>query len=146
MVSAQVPCLVRLFRTTPDNNKTNILQASIDQLAPAGGASEGALSAVSTPEKQFTINSGVEMQNDDFLEVSVVADSAKTLTASKCIWSIPLATRAGTKTLRRASFANPALGNTALPATTEVFVAGYRIIEGAARLVGKIYLDLQDNA
>jgi len=145
MASLQEPALVRLYRAQPNGNKTLIAQARVEQLAPAGGAPDAAAASVSTPEKLLAISSPVVLVNDDILLVSVESDAADTLDATDIIWSIPLVTNQGSKTIGRAQFANPALGDIALAAGVETFVAGYRIIEGQAKLMGKIYLDLQDD-
>lgn len=145
MASAQEPSLVRLYRTKPSGDKTLIAQARVEQLAPAGGAADGAAASVSTPEKLLTINSPVVLANDDILEVAVILDASDGLDASDCIWSIPLVTPSGSKTLGRAQFANPTFADVTPAATTETIIAGYRVVEGSARLSGKIYLDLQDD-
>lgn len=147
MASLQEPCLVRLYRQRPNGNKTLIVQQRVEQLAPAGGAPDGAPASVSTPEKLLTVNSGEVFEINDLLMVSVELDSADGLDKDDSIWSIPLLTAQGPKTLGRAQFANPAFADTAanLPAATEIFIAGYRIIETGARIAGKIYLDIQDD-
>lgn len=145
MASIQEPSLVRLYKSEPNGNKQLIAQARVEQLAPAGGAPDGAAASVSTPEKLITINSPVTMKNDDVLLVSVEADGADGLDASDCIWSIPLVTPQGSKTLGRAQFVTPTFADIALVAGVETFIGGYRIVEGQARLSGKIYLDLQDD-
>lgn len=145
MASLQEPCLVRLYRSQPNGNKTQIAQARVEQLAPAGGAPDAAAASVATPEKLLTINSPVVLQNDDVLLVSVELDASDGLDASDCIWSIPLVTNAGSKTLGRAQFANPTFGDLTPAANVETFIAGYKIVEGQARLSGKIFLDVQDD-
>lgn len=147
MASVQEPSLVRLYRTKPTGEKTLIFQARVEQLAPAGGAPDGAPASVSTPEKLLSVASNITFVNDDFLEVAVVLDSADGVDASDCIWSIPLVTPAGTKTLGNAQFQNPAFSDLAAStvAGREIVIAGYRITEGQARLNGKIYLDIQDD-
>lgn len=145
MASAQEPCLVRLYKSEPNGNKTLIAQARVEQLAPAGGAADAAAANVSTPEKLLTINSPVTMKNDDVLLVSVELDASDGLDASDCIWSIPLVTPQGSKTLGRAQFANPTFADLTPAASVETFIAGYRIVEGNARLSGKIFLDVQDD-
>jgi len=145
MASIQEPCLVRLYRSQPNGNKTQIAQARVEQLAPAGGAPDGAAASVATPEKLLTINSPVVMQNDDVLLVSVELDASDGLDASDCIWSIPLVTNQGSKTLGRTQFVNPTFADLTPAANVETFIAGYRIVEGQARLSGKIYLDIQDD-
>lgn len=145
MASAQEPCLVRLYRSQPNGNKTLVAQARVEQLAPAGGAADAAAASVSTPEKLLTINSPVVFVNDDVLLVSVELDASDGLDASDCIWSIPLVTNQGTKTIGRAQFANPTFADLTPAANVETFIAGYRIVEGQARLSGKIYLDIQDD-
>ncbi len=145
MASAQEPCLVRLYRSEPNGNKTLIAQSRVEQLAPAGGAADAAAANVSTPEKLITIDSPVVMKNDDVLLVSVELDASDGLDASDCIWSIPLVTPQGSKTLGRGQFANPTFGDLTPAASVETFIAGYRIVEGAARLSGKIFLDIQDD-
>lgn len=145
MASAQEPCLVRLYRKQPNGNKTMIAQARVEQLAPAGGAADAAAANVSTPEKLLVINSPITLVNDDVLEVTVESDGADGLDASDCIWSIPLVTPQGSKTIGRAQFANPTFADITLVAGVETVIAGYRIVEGQARLSGKIYLDLQDD-
>ena len=147
MASAQIASLIRLYRGQPNGNKTLIAQARVEQLAPAGGASEGAGSAVSTPEKLLTINSPVVLVNDDILYVSAEVDTGATIgTITKSIWNIPLVTNQGSKSIGRAQFANPVPAAIALVAATETIVGGYKVVEGAVRLSGKIYLDLQNNA
>lgn len=147
MASVQEPSLVRLYRKNPNGNKTLIMQGRVEQLAPAGGAPDGAPASVSTPEKLLTINSGVTLGNDDILEVSVILDSADGVDASDCVWSIPLVTPMGSMTLGRGQFANPTFADLAAATTAgvEIVIAGYRITEGQARLGGKIYLDIQDD-
>lgn len=145
MASVQEPALVRLYRAQPNGNKTQILQERVETLAPAGGAPDGAAASVATPEKRISINSNVVLQNDDILLVSAELDASDGLDASDCIWSIPLVTNQGSKTLGRAQFANPSFADITPAATTETFIAGYKIVEGQARLAGKIFLDLQDD-
>lgn len=145
MASVQEPSLVRLYRSQPNGNKTLIAQARVEQLAPAGGSPDGSAASVSTPEKLLTINSPVILQNDDVLLISVESDAADGLDASDCIWSIPLVTNQGSKTIGRAQFSQPTFADVTLAATTETFIAGYKVVEGSVRLSGKIYLDLQDD-
>lgn len=145
MASAQEAGLVRLYRKQPNGNKSLVAQARVEQLAPAGGAPDGAAASVSTPEKLLTINSPVTFVNDDVLEVTFEADAADGIDVSDSIWSIPLVTPQGSKAIGRAQFANPAAADFTTIASTEITVAGYRIVEGSARLSGKIFLDLQDD-
>lgn len=145
MASLQEPSLVRLYRSQPNGNKTLIAQARVEQLAPAGGSPDAAAASVATPEKLLTINSPVVMVNDDILLVSVELDASDGLDASDCIWSIPLVTNQGTKTIGRSQFTNPTFADITPGAGVETFIAGYRIVEGQVRLSGKIYLDLQDD-
>lgn len=145
MASVQEPALVRLYRSQPSGNKTLIAQARVEQLAPAGGAPDAAAASVATPEKLISINSPVTLVNDDVLLVSVELDASDGLDASDAIWSIPLVTSQGSKTIGRAQFTNPTFADLTPAANVETFIAGYRIVEGQARLSGKIYLDLQDD-
>lgn len=145
MASLQEPCLVRIYRNQPNGNKTQIAQARVEQLAPAGGAPDGAAASVSTPEKLLTIQSPVVLQNDDVLLISVELDASDGLDASDCIWSIPLVTSQGSKTIGRAQFANPTFADLTPAAGVETFIAGYKIVEGQVRLAGKIFLDVQDD-
>ena len=114
-------------------------------MAPAGGAPDGAPASVSTPEKLLFVDSPVQLVNDDILEVSVILDASDGLDASDCLWSVPLVTAAGTKVLGRAQFANPTFADLTPAATTETFIAGYRVTEGVVKVAGKIYLDIQDD-
>lgn len=147
MASVQEPSLVRLYRQFPNGDKRLITQARVEQLAPAGGAPDGAPASVSTPEKLLTISSGEIFQINDILLVSVELDAADGLDKDDAIWSIPLLTAQGPKTLGRAQFNDPAYADTAanLPANREIFIAGYKVTETGARLAGKIYLDIQDD-
>lgn len=145
MASSQEPALVRMYRSKPNGDKTIIFQQRVEQLAPAGGAADGAAANVSTPEKLLTVDSDVELENDDVLQVAVILDASDGLDASDCIWSIPLVTPAGTKTLGRAQFTDPTFSDITPAADTETVIAGYKVTEGRARLSGKIYLDLQDD-
>lgn len=139
--------MVKLYKVSPNGDKKQIIQQRIEQLAPAGGASEGALASVSTPEKLLTVNSPVVLVNDDILAVEVTPDSSKTIgTVTKTIWSIPTVTPSGSSALGRSQFANQALTAIAIVAATPTIIAGYKVVEGSLRVAGKIYLDLQDNA
>jgi hypothetical protein len=145
MASLQEPSLVRVYRKQPNGNLQLIVQSRVEQLAPAGGAPDGAAASVSTPEKLLTIDSPVVLQNDDILLVTVETDAGDGIDVSDCIWSIPLVTDQGTKGLGRPQFANPASADYTAVAGQEATFAGYKIVEGKARLSGKIYLDVQDD-
>jgi len=145
MASLQEPSLVRIYRGQPNGHKTLILQERVETLAPAGGAPDGAPASVATPEKRLKINSNIVLKNDDILLVSLETDGADGVDASDCIWSIPIVTASGSKTIGRAQFANPTFADVTMPATTEVFIAGYKVVEGEMRLSGIIYLDIQDD-
>lgn len=145
MASGQEPGLVRVYKKETNGNATLILQDRVEALAPAGGAADGAPAAVSTPEKQTTVDSNVVLNNDDVLLVTFEPDAGGDgLDASDCIWRIPLVTQQGSKVIGRAQFADPAFADITLVAN-EQSVAGYKIVEGPARLAGKIYLDMQDD-
>lgn len=145
MASVQEPCSVSLYKVEPNGNKTRLLKARVEQLAPAGGAPDGAPASVSTPEKLLFVNSPIVLKNDDILQVAVTADGADGVDVSDCIFSIPLATTSGTTVLSRADFANPAPADFTTVAGSEIVMGGYKITEGMARLSGKIYLDVQDD-
>lgn len=145
MASLQEPSLVRLYKKSPNGNKILIAQARVEQTAPAGGAPDAAAASVATPEKLLTINSPVVLVNDDILEVSVILDASDGLDASDAIWSIPLVTPNGSMTLGRAQFANPTFADLTPAANVETVIAGYKVVEGQARLSGKLYLDVQDD-
>lgn len=145
MASVQEPCLVRLYRAFPNGDKRQITQARVEQLAPAGGAPDGAPASVATPEKLLTINSGEIFQINDVLLVSVELDASDGIDASDCIWSIPLVTAQGTKVLGRSQFNDPSFADVTPPANKELFIAGYKVTETGARLAGKIFLDIQDD-
>ena len=145
MASAQEPGLVRLYKEEPNGNKTLIMQDRVEALAPAGGAADGAPASVSTPEKQTTVDSNVVLNNDDKLIVTFEPDAGGDgLDASDSIFRIPLVTQAGSKVIGRAQFNDPAFADMTLVANEQT-VCGYKIVEGPARLAGKIYLDLQDD-
>lgn len=145
MASLQEPGLVRIYRSRPAGDKTQILQQRVEQLAPAGGAPDGAPASVATPEKLISINSGIVLANDDVLLVTFTPDSGGDgVDASDCIWSIPAVTPSGSISLGRAQFQNPAFADMTLVANEQV-IAGYKVTEGSLRLAGKIYLDIQDD-
>jgi len=147
MASAQIAGLWRLYRQMPNGDKKNIAQLRIENTAPAGGASEGAGSAVATPEKLLKISSGEVFSINDKLMASFEADAAATIgTVTKTIWSIPLLTSQGPKTLGRTQFTAPTVAAQALVAGIETFIGGYLITETGSRLAGTIYMDLQNNA
>lgn len=145
MASLQESALIRIYRTQPNGNKTLLVQGRVEQLAPAGGAPDALAASVATPEKLLTINSPVTMVNDDILEIAVISDAADGLDVSDMIWAVPLVTTQGSKTIGRSDFANPATADVALVASVETVIAGYRVVEGQARLSGKIFVDLQDD-
>lgn len=145
MASAQEPGLVRIYKSSPAGNKVLVLQQRVEQLAPAGGAPDGAPASVSTPEKLLNVNSGVVFQNDDVILVTFAPDTGGDgLDASDCIWSIPTVTPSGSNAIGRAQFANPAFADMTLVANEQT-VAGYKVTEGSLRIAGKIFLDMQDD-
>ncbi len=145
MASIQEPGLVRGYKQSPAGDKVLVMQQRVEQLAPAGGAPDGATSSVSTPEKLLTINSPVVLKNDDILLITFEPDTGGDgLDASDCIWSIPTVTPSGSNALGRAQFANPAFADLTLVANEQT-IAGYKVTEGSLRLAGKIYLDMQDD-
>jgi hypothetical protein len=147
MASVQEPGLIRMYAMKPSGHKVQLLQARTEDLAPAGGAPDGAPASVATPEKRLVINSPVVMENDDILLVSFTPDGSDGLDASDAIWSIPVVTPSGSNQLGNAQFANPAYIDTtaALTAGREVIIAGYKVTEKFLRLSGKIFLDVQDD-
>lgn len=145
MASAQEPGLVRVYKSEPAGNKTLVLQQRVEQLAPAGGAPDGAPASVSTPEKLLTVNSPVVFKNDDIILVTFEPDTGGDgLDASDCIWAIPVVTPSGSNAIGRAQFANPAFADITLVANEQV-IAGYKVTEGQLRIAGKVFLDLQDD-
>jgi len=145
MASVQEAGLVRIYKSSPSGNKTLVMQQRIEQLAPAGGAPDGAPASVSTPEKLIGINSPVVFENDDVILVTFTPDTGGDgLDASDCIWSIPAITPSGSVSLGRAQFASPTFADVTLIANEQV-IAGYKVTEGNLRLAGKIFLDLQDD-
>lgn len=145
MVSTQEAGIVRLYRKSPNGQQTPITELSVTQTAPGGGAPDGALASVVTPEKQISINSNVILQPDDILLVTFQPDSADGLDASDCIWTIPAVTNTGSKSLNRNSFQNPAFADQTLVADREVVIAGYKVTEQQLRVAGKLYMDFQDD-
>ena len=112
MASIQEPGLVRIYRQTPDGNKTQIAQMRVEDSAPAGGAPDAAGASVSTPEKRMTINSPVTFVNDDILLITFEPDTGGDgIQTADSVWSIPLITPQGTKTLGNSQFANPAFAD-----------------------------------
>jgi hypothetical protein len=145
MASLQEAGLVRIYKKTPAGNQLLILQQRVEQLAPAGGAPDGAPASVATPEKLLSVNSNVVLVNDDILQVTFTPDAGGDgLDASDCIWSIPTVTPSGSNAIGRAQFANPAFADMTLVANEQV-VAGYKVTEGQLKLAGKIFLDMQDD-
>ena len=137
--------MIKCFRETPNGNRTIIFQERVENLAPAGGASEGAGSAVSTPEKRMMVNSPIELVNDDKLVITVTPDAGATMDATDCVWMVPLQTQAGSKTIGRAQFQDLVPADFVLIAS-EQDVGRYKVTEGRVVVRGKIYLDIQNNA
>jgi len=146
MVSAQVGGMIRSYKKKPSGEMTPIVQARVEDTAPAGGASEGAGSSVATPEKRIFVDSPVILVTNDILLATFEPDAGATLDATDCVWSIPLITNQGTKQLGRTQFTNPTLPDQVLSASVEATIAGYTITEQSAKLKGRIYLDIQNNA
>lgn len=145
MASAQEPGIVRMYRKDPSGNSTQILQARIETLAPSGGAPDGAGSSVVTPEKRLFIDSPVVLNTNDKLLVTFEPDTGGDgLDASDSIWDIPVVIPSGSSSLGRAQFQDPAFSDVTLIANEQT-IAGYEVTEGALRLNGRIYLDLQDD-
>lgn len=145
MASVQEPGLVRMYQKKPAGNQIQIMQARVEDLAPAGGAPDAAGASVSTPEKRVSISSPITLVNDDILLVTFTPDTGGDgLDASDCIWSVPCITPQGSITLGNSQFANPAFADMTLVATEQV-IAGYKVTEGQLQVGGRIYLDLQDD-
>ena len=145
MASAQEPGVVRLYKQSPNGVKIPILQQRVEQLAPAGGAPDGAPASVATPEKLLTVNSSVILNNDDILLVTFEPDTAGDgIDVSDMIWAIPAVDQMGSKALGLAQFQNPAAADMTLVANEQV-IAGYRVTEGQMMVQGKIYIDFQDD-
>jgi len=145
MVSAQEPALIRIYKGFTNGNKRLIMQGRVEQLAPGGGAPDGLPASVATPDQLLTIDSNVELNNDDILFITVELDGSDGLDASDSIWNIPLVTSQGPKMLGRQQFQNPTFADVTPPLNRELFIAGYRVVEGSVRLSGKIFLDVQDD-
>jgi len=145
MASLQEPGLVRIYAQDPSGNKLQMTQARVEDFAPAGGAPDGAATAVSTPEKRIIVNSPIILKNDWIMLVTFEPDGADSLDASDCIWSIPVQTPSGSSQLGRAQFNNPAFADQALVASREVVIAGYKVVESSLKLAGRIYCDFQDD-
>ena len=145
MASTQEAGTIRLYRSEPNGNKTLILRQRVEQLAPAGGAPDSAPASVATPEKLLTVNSPVLLKNDDILLVSFTADGADGIDVSDMIWSVPMVTNTGSNALSAGDFANPALADYTTVPGQESFIAGYKVVEGSARIAGKIFIDVQDD-
>ena len=145
MASTQEAGIVRIYKKSPAGNQEIVLQQRVEQLAPAGGAPDGAPASVSTPEKLLSVNSPVLFHNDDVILVTFEPDvGGDGLDASDCIWSIPTVTPSGSQAIGRAQFQNPAFADMTLVANEQV-IAGYKVTEGELRIAGKIFLDMQDD-
>lgn len=145
MVSAQAPGLVRFYKQTPSGNWTPIHQDRIEMLAPGGGASEGAPSAVSKPDTLITIDSNIALGVNDILLVTFESDAGITLDASDTIIRLPIATEQGSSALGNAQFQNPALTDQVISANLETVICGHKVTK-AFRVSGRTFFDLQDSA
>jgi hypothetical protein len=145
MASLQEPGICRLYKKTPAGAMIPILQENVGMTAPAGGAPDGASSSMASPEKLLTVDSNVELVNDDILLFTFEpAAGGDGIDVSDMIISIPLVTSQGNKSIQNSDFANPALADLTLIANEQV-LGGYKIVESRARVAGKIFLDVQDD-
>lgn len=148
MASAQEAGKVRLQWRKPNNQIIPLMEMNVQDLAPEGGAADGALSSVkSVDERMFVPLHGHVAETDDILEVLFIADGADGIDVSDCIWSIPVTVSGlGMKTLSRGDFANPTPTDYTTVAAIPVVVGGYKVTEGRVKFGGgHIYLDMQDD-
>jgi hypothetical protein len=146
MASIQEPGMVRMYAMDPAGNKRQILMARVEDLAPAGGAPDGAAASIATPEKRMVVSSPVVMYNDWTLLVTFESDAADGIDVSDNRWSIPVTTPSGSVQLGTAQFLSPALADYTTVAGKEITVAGYKVVESRLTLgPGKIFCDFQDD-
>ena len=155
MASLQEPGKIRVFVRRPRTGRTVELIAStpVQDLAPAGGAPDGALASVTTNERwlKYPVQFGVPIQTDDVVYVEFTADGADGLDVSDCVWSFPFVKAdGGVMRITRSDFANPAPADYTAVAAIPVLVGGYRVAEGLVFFGGKpgndgVYCDMQDD-
>lgn len=149
MVSAQVAGTVIFQARSPEGKVVELFRSIISNTAPTGGASEGALSAIVTPEKRIwcPTRNDVQLRFNDVIEHVFIPVAGSAVVVSKSLQIIPLTRQDGTVMyIQNGDFTVPAYANvttvTALPTT----LAGYRVTQNLKFGGGPIFSDVQNGA
>lgn len=153
MASAQEAGQVTFIARRVDGNTKEVMKAHVSILAGGGGAADGALASVDTPDQRlFAPESGPMMRADDVLQVQFTAEGADGIDVSDSIWQIPVTEydsngrRIGVKWLSRGDFTNPTPADYTTVANIPVTVGGYTVTEKGLKFGGGvIYTDFQDD-
>lgn len=153
MASIQEPGQVEIWAVRVDGTRKKVAAGHVTHFAPAGGAPDGALASVKTPDQQaYQPVNGPILRPYDKIEVVFIAEGADGIDVSDSIWVIPVTeygrdgSVVGVKFLSRGDFANPAPADYTTVASIPVVVGGYRVTEAGLRVGGgPIYLDIQDD-
>lgn len=151
MASAQEAGQVTLYLKKTNGDRKKLWESHVSIAAPGGGAPDGALASVKTPnELLFAPVSSHAIDNDDIIEVQFVAEGADGIDVSDCIWLIPIMVNGSVKHLSRAQFANPAPADYTTVANIPTIVGGYKVTEASGGTPvrfggGQIYVDIQDD-
>lgn len=153
MVSLQEPGQIEIYAKRIDGMLKRVGKGHISHFAPAGGAADGALASVGTPDtRPFQPVSGPILRQNDLLEVNFIPFGADGIDVSDSIWIIPVTEYnsqgqiVGVKFLSREDFLNPTPVDYTTVANIPVIVGGYKVTEAGIRFGGgPIFLDIQDD-
>jgi len=152
MASIQEPGTVEIWATRSDGARRKVWSGSVANSAPAGGAPDGALSSVSTPEKRIFLPASMPiLRRDDKIEVVFTAVGADGIDVSDSVWIIPVTEigrdgRTSVKYLGQGDFTSPTPADYTTVANIPTIVGGYLVVEHGLQIGGGVlYLDMQDD-
>lgn len=153
MASAQEDGRVEIWAVRIDGLRKRVASGNISVFAPQGGAADGALSSVLSPDELvFQPEAGPMLRRDDHIEVVFVAAGADGIDVSDSIWQIPVTEydrngkRVSVKWLAQSDFSDPTPADYTTVANIPTVVGAYRVVEGGLRFGGgHIFLDIQDD-
>jgi len=148
MASIQEPSNVEIRARAPNGRIVTLFgPATVSKTAPGGGAPDGALASVVTPERQiFVPINSAQLRDNDVVEVVITTVAGDGIDVSDCVWQIPITLSDGrVQILAQSDFTRPTPADYTAVANIPVVVGGF-VVNQACRFGGsQLYLDVQDD-
>jgi|TARA_Y100000310_G_scaffold105331_1_gene103767 hypothetical protein len=147
MASGQEAGQVEVWAKSKDGKQKRVLRSHVSRLAPQGGAADGALSSVLSPDElMFVPVTNPLLQRDDFLEVIFIPEAADGVDVSDCVWQIPVTkANGGVEILSRADFDDFTQADFTGVANMPMVFGRYKVTEPLRFGGSHIYCDVQDD-